>query len=125
MSRTCTKCKNEITDDEELEPIPDSYPCCTKCWDGWKENRVMVINELRLDMSLKDHRKLLKKHEKIFVGVLTPEGDIVDYTNEENRNPEEQPQYFLIKIPATTVIIIIAVMIKRGFSGKFNVFTKL
>ncbi len=51
MSRTCTKCKNEITDDEELEPIPASYPCCTKCWDGWKENRVMVINELRLDMS--------------------------------------------------------------------------
>ncbi len=75
MSRTCTKCKNEITDDEELEPIPASYPCCTKCWDGWKENRVMVINELRLDMSLKDHRKLLKKHEKIFVGVLTPEGE--------------------------------------------------
>jgi len=22
--------------------------------------------------------------------VLTPEGDVVDYTNEENRNPEEQ-----------------------------------
>ena len=34
---------------------------------------------------------LLKKHEKVFVGVLTPEGDVVDYTNEENRNPEEQP----------------------------------
>jgi len=42
-------------------------------------------------MSLKDHRKLLKKHEKIFVGVLTPEGDVVDYTNEDNRNPEESP----------------------------------
>jgi len=23
--------------------------------------------------------------------VLTPEGDVVDYTNEENRNPEEPP----------------------------------
>jgi len=22
--------------------------------------------------------------------VLTPEGDVVDYTNEDNRNPEEQ-----------------------------------
>ena len=51
----------------------------------------MVINEMRLDMSQKDHRKLLKKHEKVFVGVLTPEGDVVDYTNEENRNPEEPP----------------------------------
>jgi len=37
----------------------------------------MVINEMRLDMSLKDHRKLLKKHEKVFVGVLTPEGDVL------------------------------------------------
>jgi len=27
----------------------------------------------------------------VFVGVLTPEGDVVDYTNEENRNPEESP----------------------------------
>ena len=91
MTRVCTKCKNEIPDNEELEPIPSSYPCCTKCWGEWKENRVMVINEMRLDMSLKDHRKLLKKHEKVFVGVLTPEGDVVDYTNEDNRNPEEPP----------------------------------
>ena len=90
MTRICTKCKNEIPDNEELEPVPSSYPCCAKCWAEWKENRVMVINEMRLDMSLKDHRKLLKKHEKVFVGVLTPEGDVVDYTNEENRNPEEQ-----------------------------------
>ena len=91
MARICTKCKNEIPDSEELEPVPSSYPCCTKCWEEWKENRVMVINEMRLDMSLKDHRKLLKKHEKVFVGVLTPEGDVVDYTNEDNRNPEESP----------------------------------
>jgi len=27
----------------------------------------------------------------VFVGVLTPEGDVADYTNEENRNPEEPP----------------------------------
>ena len=42
-------------------------------------------------MSLKDHRKLLKKHEKGLVGVFTPVGYIVVYSNEENRNPEEQP----------------------------------
>ena len=90
MTRVCTKCKNEIPDTEELDPRASSYPCCTKCWGEWKENRVMVINEMKLDMSLKDHRQLLKKHEKVFVGVLTPEGDVVDYSNEENRNPEEQ-----------------------------------
>ena len=31
MTRICTKCKNEIPDNEELEPVPSSYPCCTKC----------------------------------------------------------------------------------------------
>ena len=63
----------------------------SKCWGEWKENRVMVINEMKLDMSLKgSSAAVLKKHEKVFVGVLTPEGDVVDYSNEENRNPEEQ-----------------------------------
>ena len=51
----------------------------------------MVMNEMRLDMSMPDHRKLLKKHEKIFAGVLTPEGDVVDYSNEDNRKPDENP----------------------------------
>jgi len=41
---------------------------------------------------MSDHRKLLKKHEKIFAGVMTPEGNYVDYSNEDNRNPEEKPQ---------------------------------
>jgi len=52
---------------------------------------VMVMNEMRLDMSMADHRKLLKKHEKIFAGVLSPEGEIVDYTNEDNRTPDKLP----------------------------------
>jgi Fe-S cluster biosynthesis and repair protein YggX len=49
----------------------------------------MVMNELRLDMSLPDHRKLLKKNEKIFVGVLTPQGDVIDFSNEDNRKPDK------------------------------------
>jgi len=92
MTRVCTKCKNEIPDTEQLDPRAENYPVCNKCWEEWKENRVMVINELHLDMSMSDHRKLLKKHEKIFAGVMTPEGDYVDYSNEDNRNPEEKPQ---------------------------------
>jgi len=91
MPRTCTKCKNPIREDEKLEPISEKYPCCTKCWSEWKEYRVIVMNEMRLDMSLPDHRQVLKKHEKIFAGVLTPEGDIVDFSNESNRNPEKEP----------------------------------
>jgi len=89
MVRTCTKCRNDIPENEQLETIPATYPCCNKCWSEWKEYRIMVMNEMRLDMSQPDHRKLLKKQEKIFVGVMTQEGEFVDYSNEENRNPEE------------------------------------
>ncbi len=92
MTRTCTKCKNSISENEQLDPIAEKYPCCNKCWTEWKEYRIMVMNEMRLDMSMPDHRKALKKHEKIFVGVLTQEGNVVDYSNEDNRNPETKPQ---------------------------------
>ena len=83
MAKTCTKCKTSIPDDEELEPQAEKYPCCNKCWAEWKEYRVMVMNEMKLDMSMADHRKVLRKHEKIFVGVLTPEGDVIDFTDEK------------------------------------------
>ena len=91
MSKTCTKCKQEISDNQELESQAEKYPICPKCWDEWKEMKIMVINEMHLDLSLSDHRKVLRKHEKIFAGVMTPEGDYVDFTNEDNRNPEEKP----------------------------------
>lgn len=89
MNRICTKCKNNIPDDEELDIVAEKYPCCNKCWSEWKEYRVMVMNEMRLDMSMPDHRKVLKKHEKVFVGVMSPEGDVIDYSNEDNRIPDE------------------------------------
>ena len=89
MGQTCTKCKTAISDDDVLDPKAAAYPCCNKCWAEWKEYRVMVMNEMRLDMSLPDHRKLLKKNEQIFVGVRTPEGDMVDFTNEDNRKPDQ------------------------------------
>ena len=91
MSRICTKCKAEISDSEQLEPQAEKYPLCNKCWEEWKEMRIMVMNEMHLDMSLADHRKVVRKHEKIFAGVMTPEGDYVDFSNEDNRNPEEKP----------------------------------
>tara|TARA_B100001750_G_scaffold157778_1_gene126977 strand:+ start:330 stop:608 length:279 start_codon:yes stop_codon:yes gene_type:complete len=91
MSRICTKCKAEISDSEQLEPQAEKYPLCNKCWEEWKEMRIMVMNEMHLDMSMSDHRKVVKKHEKIFAGVMTPEGDYIDYSNEDNRNPEEKP----------------------------------
>ena len=90
LSKICTKCKESIPDNEELEPQAEKYPLCQKCWGEWKEMKIMVLNEMHLDLSLADHRKVLRKHEKIFAGVMTPEGDYVDFTNEDNRNPEER-----------------------------------
>lgn len=90
MGRVCTKCRNPIPDSEELDPKAAVYPCCNNCWSQWKEYRVMVMNEMRLDMSLPDHRKVIKKHEKIFAGVMTPEGDVVDFSDEKNRKPDTQ-----------------------------------
>lgn len=89
MSRQCTKCKYVIPDSEALDIAAQKYPVCNKCWTEWKEYRVMVLNEMRLDMSMPDHRKLLRKHEKIFVGVLSPDGEIIDFTNEDNRRPDD------------------------------------
>ena len=91
LSKICTKCKQEIPENQELDSQAEKYPICLKCWDEWKEMKIMVINEMHLDLSLSDHRKVLRKHEKIFAGVMTPEGDYVDFTNEDNRNPEERP----------------------------------
>ena len=65
MSRICTKCKNSIPDNEELGIVAEKYPTCNKCWAEWKEYQVMVMNEMKLDMSMSDHRKLLKKQEII------------------------------------------------------------
>lgn len=87
-ARTCTKCKGAIPPGEDLEEAAAAYPCCPKCWAEWKEYRVMLINEMRLDMSMPDHRKLVRKNEKAFVGAAPPEGGMVDYSDEKNRNPD-------------------------------------
>lgn len=88
MTQVCTKCKAEIPSLEGLEPNAAKYPCCAKCWAEWKEYRIMLMNEMRLDMSMPDHRKLVSKNEKVFVGVMTPDGDQVNYADEKNRNPD-------------------------------------
>ena len=49
MSRTCTKCKETIPDTEQLGPVNEKYPTCTKCWAEWKEYQIMVMNEMKLD----------------------------------------------------------------------------
>ena len=89
MARNCTKCKKEITEALELDPIASNYPCCNECWAEWKQYRVMVMNEMRLDMSMPEHRKVLKRYEKVFVGVMTTEGDVINFADENQRKPNK------------------------------------
>ncbi|MCY3853799.1 MAG: Fe(2+)-trafficking protein [Thaumarchaeota archaeon] len=86
----CIRCKNAINNMDELEPRAITYPCCNKCWNEWKEYRVIIINEMRLDLSMPDHRKVLKKNEKIFMGIMTEDGATIDFTDEKNRKPDTQ-----------------------------------
>ena len=88
MTKTCTKCKKEIPNGVDIDPIASVYPCCNECWSEWKQYRVMVMNEMKLDMSMPEHRKVLKKYEKVFVGIMTPEGDVMNFADENQRKPD-------------------------------------
>jgi hypothetical protein len=46
----------------------------------------MVMNELRLDMSLPEHRKALRKYERAFFGLEKGVGEV-------QKNPEQPPSH--------------------------------
>lgn len=67
--KTCVKCGKNF-DDQHVDDVQSlKYPSCDSCWKEWTTYAVMVINEMRLDMSLPEHRKMLKKYERIFFGL--------------------------------------------------------
>jgi Fe-S cluster biosynthesis and repair protein YggX len=74
MSKTCMKCGQDFEDSSITDPTSQKYPSCAGCWGEWNTYSVMVINELRLDMSLPEHRKALRKYERMFFGLEKPEG---------------------------------------------------
>ena len=80
----CVRCNNEFTD---TDPRAYIYKACNACWAEWIKYSIMVINDLRLDMSIKEHRILLKKYERAFFGIKS-EG-IKDLTKEEERTPDK------------------------------------
>jgi Fe-S cluster biosynthesis and repair protein YggX len=80
MTKVCLKCKNSFDEKDIEDPVQEKYSACPSCWKEWTTYGVMVINELRLDMSLPEHRKALKKQEKIFFGL--EQGDQIQ------KNPE-------------------------------------
>lgn len=42
---------------------------CENCWEEWKKMSVMVVNENRLTPFLPEHREILEKQMKEFLGL--------------------------------------------------------
>jgi Fe-S cluster biosynthesis and repair protein YggX len=89
MSKVCAKCGRDFDESSSTDPISQKYPSCPTCWVEWNTYSVMVINELRLDMSLPEHRKALRKHERMFFG-LEKQEDL--QKNPDNREQGNLPQ---------------------------------
>jgi Fe-S cluster biosynthesis and repair protein YggX len=47
---------------------------CQDCWDEWKGMEVKVINEYRLNMLERDHRKMLKKFMHDYLNIEGEQG---------------------------------------------------
>ena len=67
--KTCVKCKRTFDERMTEDPQSAKYPACNSCWKEWTAYAVIVINEMRLDMSVPEHRKALTKYERIFLGL--------------------------------------------------------
>lgn len=85
MTRTCSKCGKTFDENSLDDAAAEKYPSCPDCWREWTTYAVMVMNEMRLDMSLPEHRKALRKHERMFFGLEKPEGEL-------QKNPEKRPE---------------------------------
>ncbi len=80
----CSRCNNEF---EDTDARAKEYNACNACWNEWMRYSIMVINDLRLDMSIREHRNLLKRYERAFFGLEKPE-NMRDLSKEEERVPD-------------------------------------
>jgi hypothetical protein len=76
MVKTCIKCGKTFEERTIDDPAALKYPSCIDCWKEWTTYAVMVMNEMRLDMSLSEHRKALRKYERMFFGLEKSEGEL-------------------------------------------------
>jgi hypothetical protein len=79
-AKTCLRCGKAIS--AFSDPAAEKYPACPDCWKEWTTYAVMVMNEMRLDMSVPEHRKALRKYERMFFEKT--EGEL-------QKNPDKPP----------------------------------
>jgi Fe-S cluster biosynthesis and repair protein YggX len=83
MTKTCLKCTKIFDEQENDDPAAEKFPSCLECWNEWKKYAIMVMNEMRLDMSMPEHRRALRKYERMFFGLEKPEGEF-------QKNPDQE-----------------------------------
>ena len=110
MSKTCLKCNRTFEESEVEDPTSQKYPSCPDCWKEWTTYAVIVMNEMRLDMSLPEHRKALKKYERGFL-----KKRLVKLKKSLKIN-EHEFQILNIKIILVKNFIIVCYLFKLGIS---------
>jgi len=78
---TCEASEGETAEGSSVPAVPMVPPhsnpywdrlkdkVCGGCWVNWKDMEVKIINEYRLNLLDRDHRKLLKKHMNDFLNL--------------------------------------------------------
>ena len=62
---TCQKCNGMIGSVSVNEAFINII--CNSCWNDWIENQTKIINEYKLDFSLKEHRDFIRKQMKTYL----------------------------------------------------------
>ena len=61
----CQKCNGMIGSVSVNEAFINII--CNSCWNDWIENQTKIINEYKLDFSLKEDRDFIRKQKKTYL----------------------------------------------------------
>ncbi|MBI4258041.1 MAG: Fe(2+)-trafficking protein [Thaumarchaeota archaeon] len=67
----CGKLTDPLSEPPIVGPLGEKIVnnTCKSCWEEWKTMEMKVINEYRLDFSVKDHRQFLINQMKQFLNI--------------------------------------------------------
>jgi len=89
MTKTCSKCGSNFDESSVDDHQAIKYTSCQNCWNEWMKQSIMVINEFKLDLSMPEHRQMLKKYEMAFFGAEEREAGMRDLSDESQRMPDK------------------------------------
>ncbi|MBI2184464.1 MAG: Fe(2+)-trafficking protein [Thaumarchaeota archaeon] len=71
VCQRCGKLSEPLPEPPLFGPLGEKIQgnTCKSCWEEWKKMEMVVINEYRLDFSMKDHRQFLVNQMKQFLNI--------------------------------------------------------